>query len=65
MKNTWVGMDPDDIPGYLVDHISTWMRAHDINDLNGFYEHFQSDNFPEDIEDLVEECIKAVLESRK
>lgn len=65
IKNTWKGMDSDDIPGYLIDYVQSWIKERDITSIDRFYEKFQSDSFQEELEDFSENIIIAVLEMDK
>ena len=51
-------IDEDDRPGYLMDYIGSWCKDKEISSIDDFYERFQSDNFPEDMGDFVEEVLQ-------
>lgn len=61
----WRDIDPDDIPGYLVDYISGWLNEHDISSIDDFNESFQTDSFSEDVEELATEVVQAVLSCKE
>lgn len=64
MSNQWRGIDPDDLPGYLVDYVAGWLKDHDIDSIDRFNESFQIDSFQEDVEEFATEVVTAVLESQ-
>lgn len=63
-ENTWFGIDPDDIDGYLIDYLYSWMRDHDINSLDDFDDLFQTDDFVDDVAEAMEQVVSALLEKR-
>ena len=65
MSNSWTGMDQDDIPGYLMDSILTWLSNMNIDSQEDFDEAFQNDEFHDELQDFAENVIQAALEYKK
>lgn len=65
MSAIWEEVDTDDIAGYLLDYLEGWVKENGISDLNEFHEKFQTDSFMEEIQDLAEEVVNAVLAINK
>ena len=56
MSGMWKDMDPDDVPGYLIDYIVSWAKKHDVTCAEDLY---QQDSVNEDLPDFVEEILTA------
>lgn len=63
-KHQWGGVDKDDIPGYLIDEVSTFLDEREITSVDRHYESYQMDSYREDLEELVDSVVEAVLEYR-
>lgn len=61
-KSVWEEIDREDIPGYLMDFLNTWLSERDITDVDRHYEMYQSDHYRDDLETLVDNVIEAALE---
>lgn len=59
------GMDKDDIPGYLIDYVSGWLKKHEINSIEEHYEAYQLDNYREHLDELADTVVEAALEMKK
>lgn len=60
----WKDMDPDDIPGYLIDYVASWLKERDVDSIERHYESYQSDSYRDDLEGLVDNVVEAVLEAQ-
>lgn len=61
----WSDIDRDDIPGYLVDEVAKWLEEREVDSIEGHYESYQMDSYRDELEELVDDVIEAVLEYRK
>jgi len=60
-KNTWKGMDPDDVAGYLVDHIATWQEKMNLKNADDERLYDRLYNMEDDDKvDFIGECMKAI-----
>ena len=57
----WQDIDPDDIPGYLIDHVASWLKKRDVSSINEHYESYQMNSYRDDLEKLVDDVVEAVL----
>lgn len=57
----WQDIDPDDIPGYLIDHVASWLKEREVDSIERHYEAYQSDWYRDDLEGLVDDVVEAVL----
>lgn len=60
--NDWAEIDNGDIPGYLMDELVDWLKEHDIDSIERYHESFQMDSFHDDVQEKMEDVVKAVLE---
>ncbi len=61
-KHQWGGMPQEDIPGYLIDEVSSFLKSRDITSVDRHYESYQSDSYRDQLEELVDSVVEAVLE---
>ena len=57
----WQDIDPDDIPGYLIDHVASWLKEREVSSVDEHYESYQMDSYRDDLEKLVDDVVEAVL----
>lgn len=59
--NTWEGGDPDDVSGYLVDYIHTWLDKKKLLDVNAeIYEERIYEMEDDDKVDFIINCLQAI-----